>query len=68
VFQICGTTFYNQKYKIPMKIPEFKRSGIGIDSEQVSQPRGGARLLEEERALTFHHTVVQLLFMSTHTR
>jgi hypothetical protein len=30
VLQIGGNTFYNQKNKIPMKIPEFKRSRIGI--------------------------------------
>jgi hypothetical protein len=31
VFRIGGNTFYDQKNKIPMKIPEFKskRSGIG---------------------------------------
>ncbi len=27
-----------------------------------------SRLLEEERALAFHHTVVQLLFMATRAR
>jgi hypothetical protein len=30
VFRIGGNTFYDQKNKIPMKIPEFKRSRIGL--------------------------------------
>jgi hypothetical protein len=30
VFRIGGNTFYNRKNKIPMKIPESKRSEIGI--------------------------------------
>jgi hypothetical protein len=29
VFRIGGNTFYDQKNKIPMKIPESKRSEIG---------------------------------------
>ncbi len=29
MLQIGGNTFYDCKNKIPMKIPEFKRSGIG---------------------------------------
>jgi hypothetical protein len=33
VFQIGGNTFYNRKNKIPMKIPEFKRSVIRIIAE-----------------------------------
>jgi hypothetical protein len=33
VFQIGGNTFYDQKNKILMKIPEFKRSGIGLIAE-----------------------------------
>jgi hypothetical protein len=33
MFQIGRNTFYNQKNKILMKIPEFKRSGIGIIAE-----------------------------------
>jgi hypothetical protein len=32
MFQIGGNTFYNRK-KILTKIPEFKRSGIGIIAE-----------------------------------
>ncbi len=33
VLQIGGNTFYDQKNKILMKIPKFKRSGIGIIAE-----------------------------------
>jgi hypothetical protein len=33
VFRIGGNTFYVRKNKIPMKIPEFKRSRIGIIAE-----------------------------------
>jgi hypothetical protein len=32
-FRIGGNTFYNRKNKILMKIPEFKRSGIGLIAE-----------------------------------
>jgi hypothetical protein len=30
VFRIGGNTFYDREDKIPMKIPEFKRSRIGL--------------------------------------
>jgi hypothetical protein len=33
VFQIGGNKLYAQKNEIPMKIPELKRSGIGIIAE-----------------------------------
>ncbi len=33
VFRIGGNTFYDWKNKIPMEIPEFKRSGIEIIAE-----------------------------------
>jgi hypothetical protein len=33
VFRIGGNTFYDQKNKISLKIPEFKRSGIGLIAE-----------------------------------
>jgi hypothetical protein len=33
VFRIGGNTFYDRKNKNPMKIPEFKRSGIGLIAE-----------------------------------
>jgi hypothetical protein len=33
MLQIVGNTVYNQKNKKLMKIPEFKRSGIGIIAE-----------------------------------
>jgi hypothetical protein len=49
--ELVGTHFFNWKNKILMKIPEFKRSKIGMwNSERISQPRmtattkvGGAR-------------------------
>ena len=40
VLRIGGNTFYNQKHKIPMKIPDFKRSGIGIMAEFRGIPSG----------------------------
>jgi hypothetical protein len=33
VFRIGRNTFYDRKNKIPMKIPEFKRSGIRLIAE-----------------------------------
>ncbi len=33
VLRIGGNTFYDRKNKIPMKVPEFKRSGIGLIAE-----------------------------------
>jgi hypothetical protein len=33
MFRIGGNTFYDRKNKNPMKIPEFKRSGIGLIAE-----------------------------------
>jgi hypothetical protein len=38
VFQLGGNTFYYQKNIIPIKIPEFKRSGIGIITEFCGIP------------------------------
>jgi hypothetical protein len=40
MFQIGGNTFYDRKIKIPVKIPEFKRSGIGITAEFRGIPSG----------------------------
>jgi hypothetical protein len=40
VFRIGGNTFYDRKNKIPMKIPEFKRSGIGLIAEFCGIPNG----------------------------
>jgi hypothetical protein len=40
VFRIGGNTFYNQENKIPMKILEFKRSGIGMIVEFCGIPSG----------------------------
>ncbi len=33
VFRISGNTIYDQKNKIPMKIPQFNRFGIGLIAE-----------------------------------
>jgi hypothetical protein len=38
VFQIGRNKFYNRKNKIPLKIPEFKKSGIGIIAEFCGIP------------------------------
>jgi hypothetical protein len=38
VFKIGGNTFYDRKNKIPMKILEFKRSGIGLIAEFFGIP------------------------------
>ncbi len=40
MFRIGGNTFYDQKNKIPMKVPEFKRSGIGLIVEFSGIPNG----------------------------
>jgi hypothetical protein len=40
VFRIGGNTLYDQKNKIPMKIPEFKRSGIRLIAEFHGIPKG----------------------------
>jgi hypothetical protein len=40
VLRIGGNTFYDRKNKIPMKIPELKRSGIGIIAEFRGTPSG----------------------------
>jgi hypothetical protein len=40
MLQIGRNKFYNQKNKFPMKIPEFKRSRIGIIAEFRGIPSG----------------------------
>jgi hypothetical protein len=40
MFRIDGNTFYGQKNKIPMRIPEFKRSGMGLIVEFRRIPNG----------------------------
>jgi hypothetical protein len=40
VFRIGGNTFFGWKKKIPMKIPEFKRFGIGLIAEFRRIPNG----------------------------
>jgi hypothetical protein len=45
VFRIGRNTFYDRKNKIPMKIPEFKRSGIGLIAELRGIPNGFPNLV-----------------------
>ncbi len=40
MFKIGGNKLYNRKNKIPMKIPEFKRSRIGLIAESRGIPNG----------------------------
>ncbi len=40
MFRIRRNTFYDRKNKIPMKIPEFKRSGIRLIAEFRGIPNG----------------------------
>jgi hypothetical protein len=40
MFRIGGNTFYDWKNKILMKIPEFKRSRIGLIAECHGNPNG----------------------------
>jgi hypothetical protein len=40
VFRIRRNTFYDWKNKIPVKIPEFNRSGIGLPAEFCRIPNG----------------------------
>jgi hypothetical protein len=40
VFRIGGNAFYDRKNKIPMKILEFKRSGIGLIPKFQGIPNG----------------------------
>jgi hypothetical protein len=40
VFRIGGNTFYDRKNKIPIKILEFKRSGIGLIAGFRGIPNG----------------------------
>jgi hypothetical protein len=45
VFRIGGNTFYNRKNKIPIKIPESKRSKVGIIAEFRGIPNGFPNLV-----------------------
>ncbi len=40
MFRIGWNTVYDQKNKVPMKIPEFKRSGTGLIAEFCGIPNG----------------------------
>jgi hypothetical protein len=52
VFRIGGNTFYDWKNKIPMKIPEFKRSGIGLIVEFRRIPNGFPNQVLFDRAVS----------------
>jgi hypothetical protein len=58
VFQIGGNTFYDWKNKIPMKIPEFKRSGIGIIVEFRGIPSGFPNQVLSLPPTTTSHSVI----------
>jgi hypothetical protein len=74
MFQIGGNTFYNQKNKIPMKIPEFKRSGIRITTEFHGIPSGfpnqgckwiGKAYLNGQKKIGNHKGIVDTIHPST---
>jgi hypothetical protein len=48
VFRIGGNTFYDWKNKILIKIPESKRSKIGIIAEFCGIPNGFPNLGQEQ--------------------
>ncbi len=48
MFRIGGNTFYDQKNKIPVKILEFNRSGIGLIAEFRGIPNGFPNQVEDE--------------------
>ncbi len=65
VFRIGGNTFYDQKNKILMKIPEFKRSRIGLIAEfrrilngfpnqAHPSPMSGQRRYYRKHTIPFH--------------
>jgi hypothetical protein len=56
-FRIGGNTFYDRKNKIPIKIPESKRSKIGIIAEFRGIPNGfpnlaAASMISYDKKLT----------------
>ncbi len=59
MFRIGGNTFYNQKNKFPMKILEFKRSGIRLIAEFSGIPnRFSNQVLQQQghsRSSQYHH-------------
>jgi hypothetical protein len=46
--ELAGTHFTIVRIKIPMKIPEFKRSGIGIIAEFRGIPNGFPNQVQQE--------------------
>jgi hypothetical protein len=59
VFKIGRNTFYDRKNKIPMKILEFKRSGIGLIAEFCGIPNG---FLNQDSSCA-NEIAVMLLFL-----
>jgi hypothetical protein len=51
VFRIGGNTLYDQEIKIPMKIPEFKRSGIRLILKFCGIPNGFPNQAEDHPPL-----------------
>jgi hypothetical protein len=79
VFRITGNTFYNQKNKIPMKILEFKRSGIRLivgfcgipngipDHELPTHARLSNHMMKHFEELNYDGTMNQIHFLSFST-
>jgi hypothetical protein len=55
MFRIGRNTFYNRKNKIPMKIPESKRSEIRKIAEFRAIPNGFLNLVKKHRGLRNTH-------------
>jgi hypothetical protein len=48
MFRIGENTFYDQTNKIPMKVPEFKRSGIRLIAEFRGIPNGFPNQVQQQ--------------------
>jgi hypothetical protein len=64
VFRISGNTFYDRKNKIPMRIPEFKRSGIGLIAEFRGVPNG---FPNQDNSLGEHSALLGQLLVFDHS-
>jgi hypothetical protein len=62
MFKIGGNTFYDQKNEIPMKIPEFKMSGIRIIAEFRRIPNGFPNQASHHQTTTPQHIIVSTHF------
>jgi hypothetical protein len=62
VFRIGGNTFYDQKNKNPKKIPESKRSEIGVIAECRGTPNGFPNLAPNASILTPYLTSLRGAF------